>query len=156
MAVKPILMSVLLLAAFGAGAGQIYKWVDAQGRYHYGDQPQPGWTPVEVKPIGGPAPERDTPTDAAPQPTTATGTKPGADDSAAREKLRAEECQRRKEQLDTYRRAPKIVERNQLGEEREFSEEQRLKLIEQTQRQVKELCGEDAGETGGSESEGVE
>jgi len=150
MAAKPMLMSVLLMAAFGVSAGQIYKWVDAEGRYHYADQPQPGWTPVNVKPIGGPALNAPAPSEPASeaQPTPTPSPMQNAADNAVRQKVRAEECARRREQLITYQNAPKIIERSPLGVERELSEDERLKLIEQTQQQVGDLCGPGAGRAG--------
>lgn len=42
------------LAAAGAlapAAAEVYKWVDAQGRLHYGDKPPPGAQPAELPDI---------------------------------------------------------------------------------------------------------
>jgi hypothetical protein len=36
-------MLVLLLAPLVAAAGEVYRWVDDQGRVHYGDRPPPEW-----------------------------------------------------------------------------------------------------------------
>lgn len=42
---------VMLLAAFvGPAQAEIYRWVDEQGRVHFGQRPQPGAEQVVVKP----------------------------------------------------------------------------------------------------------
>ncbi|MES0873196.1 DUF4124 domain-containing protein [Sinimarinibacterium thermocellulolyticum] len=135
---KTASVALLLLAAAGtAGAGPVYKWVDDQGRVHYADTPKPGWKRVDLKVAPGFAP-------ATGGQVEGTDTQQGAaPDSPERGKLRAEECQKRREQLETYRRASTITERDALGNERTYNEEQRLQLIEQTQQQVRELCGAD-------------
>lgn len=127
----PALSGAFLIASGAVGAGQIYKWVDPSGGIHYGDQPQPGWKPVDVNPL----PAGDA---AAPVASGESG-----DEGAAAAERRAAECQRRKEQLASYRNASNIVERDSLGNERQYNEEDRLKLIEMTERQVRELCGEE-------------
>lgn len=134
MALKSKLIAVLMCAAtFGVSAGQVYKWVDPNGRVHFSDTPRPGWTAVDLKS----APSLSA--DATGAESTEGGTE--GESSAARDRLRADECKRRKEQLDSYLTANKIVERDALGKEKEYSQEERLQLIEQTQKQVEELCG---------------
>jgi hypothetical protein len=127
---------LLCVCAFAASAGQVYKWIDANGRVHYSDTPRPGWTRVDVRTGGGlqsvtAAPEAAAETDVAGS---------DAEESPERARLRAEECQKRRDQLETYRTSTQIIERDNLGNERTYTEEQRLQLIEQTQRQVNELC----------------
>lgn len=134
MALKSKLVAVLMCAAtFAVSAGQVYKWVDPNGRVHFSDTPRPGWTAVDLK--SAPSLSADT--------AGAESSEEGAagESTAARERLRADECKRRKEQLDSYLTANRIVERDALGKEKEFSQEERLQLIEQTQKQVAELCG---------------
>ena len=135
MALKSKFIAALMCAAtFGVSAGQVYKWVDPNGRVHFSDTPRPGWTAVDLKS----APSLSA--DAAGAESTEEGAE-GEGSSAARDRLRADECKRRKEQLDSYLTANRIVERDALGKEKEFSQEERLQLIEQTQKQVAELCG---------------
>lgn len=40
--------AALAAACAGASAADVYKWVDAQGRVHYGDQPPPGTRPADL------------------------------------------------------------------------------------------------------------
>lgn len=134
MALKSTFFAVLMCAAtFAASAGQVYKWVDPNGRVHFSDTPRPGWTAVDLKS----APSLSADAAAA----ESSEESPEGESTAARERLRADECKRRKEQLDSYLTANKIVERDALGKEKEYSQEERLQLIEQTQKQVAELCG---------------
>ncbi|TJY58382.1 DUF4124 domain-containing protein [Sinimarinibacterium sp. CAU 1509] len=145
---KSLLMAAMLCAATSiALGGPVYKWVDTQGRYHYGDQPLPGWTRVDVKPIGGGATEPEPTPTPAPVDDAPAGEDPvkAVNDAAASARLRADECKRRREQLETYRNAPRIIERDEKGQEREYNEAQRLQLLEQTQRQVTELCRDPSG-----------
>lgn len=116
------------VAAYAAQAGQVYKWVDPSGRVHFSDTPQQGWTPVDLSGAQAAADE-------------ATAENAGAADDGSRAKLRAEECKRAKEQLESYQKAPKILERNALGKEKEYSSEERLQLIEQQQKRVRDYCG---------------
>lgn len=121
------------LAAVVAEAGQVYKWVDRDGRVHFSDTPRPGWTRVDLQSAPA-APTQDAGGEANPR------TEPSA--GSARDRLRAEECRNRREQLQAYRNAATIIERDALGNEKRYSETERLQLIEQTQKQVAELCGE--------------
>jgi hypothetical protein len=127
---------LLCVCAFAASAGQVYKWIDANGRVHYSDTPRPGWKRVDVRTGGGLQSVT-----AAPEPAAETDVaESDVEESPERARLRAEECQKRRDQLETYRTSTQIIERDSLGNERTYSEEQRLQLIEQTQRQVNELC----------------
>jgi murein DD-endopeptidase MepM/ murein hydrolase activator NlpD len=44
-----VLLALLSLGAMAAG--QVYRWVDQQGRVHYGDRPPPGATPGTIRSI---------------------------------------------------------------------------------------------------------
>lgn len=144
MALKSKLIAVLMCAAtFGVSAGQVYKWVDPNGRVHFSDTPRPGWTAVDLKSAPSLSADADA-AEAAPQdePIAASSEESSEGEGMdARERLRAEECKRRKEQLESYRQATKIVERDPQGKEKQYSESERLQLIEQTQKQIAELCG---------------
>ena len=37
-----------MLLALPAWAGQVYKWVDQSGRFHFSDTAQPGWTRIDA------------------------------------------------------------------------------------------------------------
>ncbi len=44
------LLALLLALAMPAALAQVYKWVDEQGRVHYGEKPPAGTKPSTVKP----------------------------------------------------------------------------------------------------------
>jgi hypothetical protein len=102
----------------------VYKWKDANGRVHYGDQPTAGAEKVS----GGAVNDAD-----------ADAAESAVDQSKQK---RAEDCARKREQLANYKRASKIIETDSLGAQKEFSDDERKKLLERTQKQVADSCGE--------------
>lgn len=106
----------------------VYKWKDANGRVHYGDQPASGAEKVNAGPANAAA------ADAADN---------AADQSAQK---RAEECSRMREQLANYKTASKIVETDSLGNQKEFSDDERKKLLDRTQKQIAGNCGDSTGD----------
>lgn len=113
----------LLLAAGTTGAAAtttIYRWVDDSGRVHYGDQRRDGATAVELRPGSGAA--------TAPADEPAASAPPSA------------ECERRKSELETYRRATSIVETDALGQRHEYDPEQKAKLLQIGEQQVQAAC----------------
>ncbi|HET8882630.1 MAG TPA: DUF4124 domain-containing protein [Solimonas sp.] len=106
------LVSVPVLAA------NVYKWVDAQGHFHFSDTAEPGWRRVDVSP---------TVVDGGPLPQTAAAT---ASDK------RAAECRQKRDALVGYKTAARIVERNGLGVEHEYTAEEKQKLIAMTEQQL--------------------
>ena len=114
----------LMLASLPVAAAEVYKWVDANGRIHYGDQPQAGWKRVEVN-----APPASAPASGV---APAQPTRYGAVDQKA--------CEQKKKDLESYEKATRVVERDALGKEREYSPEDRKKLIELTRKQADDTC----------------
>ena len=52
----------------------------------------------------------------------------------------AEECSRKRDQLVTYKNADHIVQKDPLGNEKEYNDSERKKLIELTQKQIEVGC----------------
>jgi hypothetical protein len=115
---KTLLAMLLLGGCCAAQAATVYRWVDERGRVHYGDQRGKGASSVEVTPGSGAA-------------------KP-ADEAG---QLRSEECERRRSQLETYRRATSVVETDALGRRHEYDPEQKAKLLQIGEQQVRSACG---------------
>lgn len=117
------IIAILLAGCCGAAAAEeVYKWTDQNGRVHYGDRPKAGAQVVDVKPGSG------------------TG-EPSDEEAAKTAAAKAAECDSKKKQLAGYRSAPSIKEINGLGEEREYSAEEKQKLIARVEQQVTAACG---------------
>lgn len=116
----------LWLAALLCGAAwaqaPVYRWVDAGGQVHYGDQPPP--TATLVKPAAPPA--------AAAAATPAVS----ADDTAKQ----AEACKHSKDQLGAYSTASTINETDALGNVHQYSAEEKQALVTKTQKYLDEHC----------------
>lgn len=127
------LFAALLLSGICAvvQAGDIYKWVDAKGRFHYSDLPQPGWTRVEDKPGTANSLSGESAVEGAPQQRVSAVSQ-------------AEECRHKREKLYTYRNAAKIVERDSLGGAKEYSAEERERLIVRTELELASECKQQA------------
>ncbi len=111
--------AVLLLVMAGSvmAAGKTYRWVDANGKVHYGDQPPPNATAVTEKPAGA-------------APAVDDGAKAGGTDAA--------ECERRTQKLNQYRNAAAVTETDSLGNKREYTEAERQKLVERAEQSVRD------------------
>ncbi|NKF22035.1 DUF4124 domain-containing protein [Solimonas marina] len=116
-----LLAACAALTAGAASAGPVYKWIDPAGRVHFSDTAQPGWKRVTVGDANGATPA---PTDA---PAAAS-----ADSS---------DCQQKRDTLDNYRRASKIVERDALGNEHSYSDDQKQELVARAEAQARSACG---------------
>lgn len=114
------------LASVSMAQAGVYKWKDANGRVHYGDQAPSGAEKIKTGPDNG---------EAAP----AEGNSADAD---KQNQKKIEECGRKRDQLATYKKASRIVETDSLGNQKEFNDEERQKLIEKTQKQIADGCGE--------------
>ncbi len=111
----------LMLASLPVTAAEVYKWVDPAGGIHYGDRPQPGWKPVTVN-----AP-----------PASAPGAQPVA---SAEKAADPEVCKKKRDELESYQKAARVVERDALGREKVYSDEDRKKLVEMAQKDADKLC----------------
>jgi len=119
-----LLIVAALTASFTASAeAKLYRWTDSAGIVHYGDQPTSNAKEVTPK----------VPTLASTVPSRSAASAPPA-------VAVPENCQRKKDQLASYRGAAKITETNSLGETREYNEEQRQKLIDTTEQAVHAAC----------------
>ncbi|HUS24927.1 MAG TPA: DUF4124 domain-containing protein [Candidatus Binatia bacterium] len=111
-----LMLSMLLCAS--VQAAEVYKWVDSDGKVHYGDRPKHDAEALDVRPGSG----------------AATSAAPG--DPAAR----AAACDDKRKQLESYRKAGAIKEQDALGRMREYTPEERAQLLALTEKQVAEAC----------------
>ena len=129
-------VSLLLLLSTPVWAGQVYKWVDAQGVTHFDAQPPPGQnvTPIETKTQPAPA--------AAPK-TSAPAAAPSSNDAkqrAADAKVRAEVtdaqqrndewCDQARTNLAQLTNNPRVQMETEGGQRRMTEEERQAKITE--------------------------
>lgn len=110
-----LLAGLISVPALAAG---VYKWVDTQGGIHYGDTAQPGWRRVDVSPT-----------------VVEAGALPKSADSGTAGKSAAD-CKQKRDTLAGYKASSRIVERNSLGVEHEYTAEEKQKLIAMTEQQL--------------------
>jgi hypothetical protein len=130
-----ILAAVLLAGmSVSQAATKVYRWTDKDGHVHFTDQP-PAHIPSTAVDISAPA-------------TAAAPAANGGDDAAAAAdqgaKPAAEDCQKLKDKLASYKSADKITETDALGNVRTFSAEDRKKLLELTEQKMRTACGDTA------------
>lgn len=139
-----LLATLLAGCASTVSAGQIYKWVDAQGVTHFTAQPpQDGQASVlpTAKPVPTAAPS--TPADA-PQSDAATPSQSEIDarvkrEVAEKEKERIAYCTTLRTNLAQLRNNPRLRMEVQ-GETRRVSEEERQAKITETEKAIGESC----------------
>lgn len=123
----PIFALVLIVAALAwsstsSAAGNLYRWVDAQGQVHFSDQPHDNAQRLNLH-------VPDAAASAQPPPAAAI-------DGAA--------CKQDKARLARYRKATTITETSSLGKTHTFTPEEMQKLIARTQESVNKTCRESA------------
>ena len=128
-AVLIALCTLLIIGGASAADERIYRWTGHDGKVHYGDLPPPGAREVRNfdRKVGTAAPTE--PADHAP---------PSAEKLAEQEA----ECANKRAQLNTYRNATRLVERDALGREREFTLAEREQIIARTQADLETRCGD--------------
>jgi hypothetical protein len=137
------------LLAPGLAAAQVYKWVDANGVTHYGENPPPAARSREVR-LREALPKPDN----APQPANPATHKErelefrkrlaereraearGADERGARER----ECRTMANELNDLRRSGRIYELNEKGERVWLSDAQRDGTIAQREADYNRRC----------------
>ncbi|UCO97438.1 DUF4124 domain-containing protein [Metapseudomonas lalkuanensis] len=143
--------SLLLALATTAMAGQVYKWVDAQGVTHFGAQPPDGQEATSVN-TSIPKPRPSLPlldSEIEQQQAQQPASKPVGDQKAIDEKVKAEvatqEAERRK-YCDTIRTSLAQLQNNPRlraevnGEVRRLSEEERQSRIKDAEKAISENC----------------
>ncbi|MBC9249569.1 glycosyltransferase [Pseudomonas alcaligenes] len=132
--------SLLLALSASAMAGQIYKWVDAEGNTHFGAQPPEGQQAAEVNPnITQPkiaAPKLDIPETDAKQEAL---DQEARQDAAKRQKEMDSYCERVRKDLAQMKANPRV--RVKDGDEtRRLTEEERQERMSKSEAAIKENC----------------
>lgn len=116
----------LMLVAGTSYAESIYRWTGADGRVQYGDLP-----PGNARNVQKLDSRLGNTTQKSPSPTEA--------DTAISDTRRVD-CAAKSAQLKTFKSAAKLVEKDNLGREREFTSEEKQLLIERTQSDLDTQC----------------
>ena len=118
---------IVAMLAAGTATAAVYKWVDKDGKVHYGDRPVAGAQQQSITAPGvtPPAPSEDAPAG-------------DADPEAAQ--VRANQCTAARKRLDSYEQSSTVVQRDPNGQERRLSADERVDLIVQARRDVNALC----------------
>jgi len=124
------LLPMLLMSGTGqAGQTKLFKWVDAQGNVHFGDQASAKANAEEmvVRTAGpsGNAPAKDEDEDKG---------------KAQPSKANSEECKAAQKRLDEYKRAPFLYETGDDGKRHILPEKERQEIMDATNEQVGVVC----------------
>lgn len=138
-----ILAGGLLLAlSSSVMAGQIYKWVDAQGVTHFGAQPPQGQS-VEAINTATPAPTPVAPEPAAADPSSET--QQHEIDRKVKKQVAEQEAERQRycitlrTNLAQLQNNPRVRVEEE-GEVRRLNEEERQARIKETQQKIADTC----------------
>ena len=121
-----VLVVTLLLAATAAAQdnSRLYRWVDKDGHVHYGDQPAGNnASEVNLRSINTTDSLANDPAKAA-----------AADKQAAA-------CKQKADQFSQYQKASSITETAALGNQHQFSDDEKAQLIAKTQKYLDDNCG---------------
>lgn len=147
-----ILAGTLLLALSSpASAGQIYKWVDAQGTTHYGTQPPQGQQATSVNPGIAPARATTPAPEAAPleAPSSAEAIDADPEQQAINEQVKADvaaQALQREENCKIFRTNLAQMENNPRvrvevdGQVRRLGEEERQAKMAETRKLISDNC----------------
>lgn len=137
-----VLFVVAALASGGALAADVYRWVDAEGKVHYGQQvPPDAQNPTRVV---VPSPSTPPPADAAP---TAPGAIPPAADvpadelEAEKKALTRQKCEQARAQLKKYDEARFMLTKDANGQERRATAEEEAAERVRVKREIAANCG---------------
>ncbi len=122
-------LCTLLIAGGASAAGErIYRWTTPEGKVQYGDQPPSGAQDVRNfdRRVG----------------TTAASPSDQAEGRPAAKTISETDCINKRAQLNTYKNASRLVERDSLGREREFTVAEREQLVAKVQADLESQCGD--------------
>ena len=138
-----------LIAASTAYAGDIYKWVDAEGNVHYGDRPN-GEQPERLnivsqstdrESVQAAAQARvDARTAEAEEKAAAAAELPSAEDLRNEAKQRAEKCATYKTQMQQLVTSRRLYREDENGERVYLDDSEALAARERVEKQISEFC----------------
>ncbi len=135
--------SLMLALSATAGAGQVYKWVDAQGVTHFSAQPPQGQQATPIN-MSAPAPLQ-TPDEPAPSVEELLDPEQAAIDKKVKEQVAAQEAERKqycegaRTNLAQLENNPRLRVEEQ-GEVRRIDENERQQRIADLKKAIAEHC----------------
>jgi hypothetical protein len=125
-AVLLTLCSLLIAGGASAAGERIYRWTTPDGKVQFGDQPPSGAQDVRNfdRRVG----------------TTAAAEQ--AQDRPPVKTVSETDCINKRAQLNTYKNASRLVERDSLGREREYTVAEREQLVTKVQADLESQCGD--------------
>jgi len=124
-----VLLPMLLMSGTGqAGQTKLFKWVDAQGNVHFGDQAS-ARTDAEEMVVRTSSPD-----------DKAAGKDEGKDKEPVVSKANSEECKAARKRLDEYKRAPFLYETGDDGKRHILPEKERQEIMNAAKEQVDVVC----------------
>jgi hypothetical protein len=119
---KITLIAALLIAPLAMAADEIYRWKDANGVWHYSDQPQPGAELIRSNKRGNSAPATPPPPPPAPAATVSSDNSPPPVSREVAQQVRqeaatakADQCKRQQEAYQRAVQARRIVKVDEKG-----------------------------------------
>jgi hypothetical protein len=141
-----------LLAGLSAGQGAvaqeqtIYKWVDEEGVVHYTARPPEGVDYQEVgietrEPVDSAAGDGGGDDEAERTAEDDTATDPGERETLGPDpEVVAERCEQARRNIENLTRYANVLVRGEDGEQREVTEEERKRMLEEARQFVEEWC----------------
>lgn len=144
----PALLTLSLLwVAFAPASAQVYKWIDENGRTHYGERPPQGRKAQEVDQRlanPGPAPAKAAEPDWKAKDLEFRGRRIEAEQAEARQKQQEtanrQACNRARDHLAQMKTARGLYRLNDQGERVYASEEERRASMAQLEAQIAQHC----------------
>ena len=140
----PLTIAATLLAALGAQAGDIFRWKDANGSWHYADQPVPGAERVSSATRNAPAADAASP----PAARSSTGGPASSPTAQIAQKVkqdvavtRAEHCKKAQEAYEQAISARRLFKQGATGEPEYLDETQVEAHRVAARSEMETLCG---------------
>ena len=122
----------LLVVGVAAAGDRVYRWKGPDGKIYFGDTPPAG--AQDVSSVDMRVPGRA-------GPSTPPAPPPMSEEQLA---ARDADCANKRTQLKSYRSATRLIERDALGREREYTPEERQRLVAKVEAELQTQCGDDA------------
>ena len=128
MRVVLVALCSLLIAGGAMAADRIYRWTTPDGKVQYGDTPPSGARDIRNfdRKVG----------------TSSAASGEGQSAAPKTPSISETDCVNKRAQLNTYRNAARLVERDSLGREREFTVAERQQLVDKVQADLVAQCGD--------------